>query len=50
MTPNEKNALLRPIQDGFDKLAVHIAALEERIKALENPKVATSAKESKKAA
>ena len=50
MTPNEKNALLRPIQDGFDKVLAQIAALEERIKALENPKVASSAKDSKKAA
>ena len=50
MTPNEKNALLRPIQDGFDKVFAQLTALEERIKALENPVGANSTKESKKAA
>ena len=50
MTPNEKNSLMRPIQEGFDKVFAQIAALEERIKALENPVVEKISKDSKKAA
>lgn len=50
MTPNEKNALLRPIQDGFDKVLTQIEELRKRIEALENPKVAISTRDSKKAA
>jgi len=50
LTQTEKNALLQPVQDAFDKMDAKIQELEERLSALENPKVANSTKESKKAA
>lgn len=50
LTQFEKNALLQPVQDAFDKVFAQLEDLEERIKALENPKVANSTKDSKKAA